>query len=306
LLLFLVRSSRLDRSSGTRGGHTDRQDWENDIDRQRELIARPPSALQNYRSPYMRITRRHLILVCVGLPWAIALAATAYFVFSPSPEQKMIVEHAKLRRLLVDLDTIEKDLSNRVNELDAAGHGIDVGNIYQGINLSKIEGTNDARQRVQIFDTQMNGFGALLEGVWTRIADKVNASDLDEPLATQLKTQLSRDESDIYPKYRDWILAARENVEAITHYLDVNEHYLGQFHMTNNSLTFTNPSVPADIAKAQAALATAEDHYKRASRAALQNHGDTIKFVLSTLREMEKGMTRRDGANETDPEKKPQ
>jgi hypothetical protein len=143
----------------------------------------------------------------------------------------------------------------------------------------------------------MDKFGLLLEDIWGRIAQKVKTNDLDEPLATQLKQQLSRDESNIYPKYRDWILAARENVEAITHYLDVNEHYLGQFKWSDNSLTFTNPDVPRAIAKAQAPLVAAEDHYKRASRAALQNHGDTIKLVLSAMREMEKGMTRHEGAD---------
>jgi hypothetical protein len=239
----------------------------------------------------MRITRRGLILTCVGLPWAIALAWFAFFLSSPTPEQKIVVEHAKLRRLLADLDTIEKDLSKGVNALAAAGHGIDVTNIYQGINLSDIKGIHTARERVSVFGAQMDKFGLLLEEIWGRIAERVKTTDLDEPLATQLKQQLSRDESDIYPRYRDWIIAARENVEAITHYLDVNEHYLGQFKWSDNSLTFTNPDVARAIAKAQVPLLAAEDHYRRAGRAALQNHADTIKFVLSTMREMEKHMT---------------
>ncbi len=123
------------------------------------------------------MTRRRLILICVGLPWAIALAWTAYFVFSPSPEQKVAFEHEKLRRLLADLDIIERALGGRVNELDAAGHGIDVGNIYQGIDLSNLEGIHTARQRVSIFSKQMDEFGVLLEDYWARIAEKVKATD---------------------------------------------------------------------------------------------------------------------------------
>ena len=255
----------------------------------------------------MHTTRRGLIVICVGLPWAVALGSLALFLSSPTPEQKTVIEHAKLRRLLGDLDAIEKDLGRRVNEIEAASHGIDVGNIYQKIDLSKIEGIHTARERVSVFGAQMDKFGLLLEDIWRRIAEKVNATDLDEPLATQLKQTLLHDQSDIYPKYRDWILAARENVEAVTQYLDVNEHYLGQFKWSDNSLTFTNPDVPRAIAKAQVPLLAAEEHYRRASRAALQNHGNTIKFVLSTMREMEKRMTMRDGANQPiDPDKKPQ
>ncbi len=78
----------------------------------------------------------------------------------------------------------------------------------------------------------------------------------------------------------------------------MNERYLGQFKWGDTSLTFANPRMPADLSKAQASLATADDHYKRASRAALQNPAKTTKFVLSAMRELEKGMTRRESAYE--------
>jgi hypothetical protein len=155
------------------------------------------------------------------------------------------------------------------------------------------------------FATQMDNFGALNEQLWAEIQRIVQHNDLDEPFASQLRQKLSLDESDIYPKYRNWILAAREEVAAVTHYLDVNEHYLGQFKWHDNSLTFTNPRVPGDIAKAQAALAAADDHYSLTGRAALQNHGNTVTFVLAAMRDLEKGMTRHESAyEEGQPERK--
>jgi hypothetical protein len=249
---------------------------------------------------------RRLVIATIAAFWAMVLGLAAWNLLSPTPQQKVAIEHEKLRRLLADLDIIERALSGHLSELTAAGQGIDVGNIYQGINLSNIEGIHTARQRVSIFSKQMDEFGVLLEDYWARIAEKVKATDLDEPLATQLKEKLSLDQSNVYPNFRAWILAAREDVEAVTHYLDVNEHYLGQFKWGDNSLSYSNPRVPADLSKAQASVATADDHYKRASRAALQNPGKTTTFVLSAMRELEKGMTRHENVyEETDSTEKP-
>jgi hypothetical protein len=244
------------------------------------------------------MSRLSLVIFSVA---AFCLYAPAVAIVNPpasSAEQTLAIQHQKLADLLDELDGLERNLSSRLDELTATGKGIDVGNIYQGINLGNVEGIHTARQRVSIFTKQMDEFGVVLENYWARIAEKVKATDLDEPLASQLKEQLSLDQSNVYPNFRAWILAAREDAEAVTHYLDVNEHYLGQFQMTDNTLSFTDPRVPADLSKAQSPLLAAEEHDKRASRAALQNPVKIIKFVLSALREMEKGMTKREDANE--------
>ena len=72
-------------------------------------------------------------------------------------------------------------------------------------------------------------------------------------------------------------------------------------------MSFSNPRVALDLSIAQGALAAAEGHYDRAARAAFQNRGNTSKYVLSTMREMEKGMTRHESAyGDSDSESKPQ
>jgi hypothetical protein len=225
----------------------------------------------------------------------------------PVPDEKIGIEHAKLRGLLVDLLGSERELSRQLHELDASAQKIDADNIYQGIDISKIDGIRTARERLAIFGMQMDKFGAALEESWARIGKIVHASNLDEPLASQLIEQLSLDEIDVYPKYRVWIRAADKKVDALTQYLDMTERYLGQFTWRDNTLSFANPRAAADIGKARVALRAAEEEYDRASRAASGIHGKTIGLVGSAMKDLEINMTPRDGVpKETEVAKKPQ
>jgi hypothetical protein len=229
------------------------------------------------------------------------LAAPELFAPLDTSVQKTAVEHERLRRLLVNLERIEEAPHTDLAELTGSGQH----NLDQQLNFNSIEEIDAARQRARIFGAQLNRFSAEIENSWAQIAEKVRNNDLDEPLATELNEKLSVDQSNIYPNYRAWIRAAREVVEAVTRYCDFYEHNWGQFKLTENSLTFTDPKVAAALSKVQTRLIAAEEHYRYAAHAALENCGNTIQFVASAMREMEKGMTKREGANvQADSEKK--
>lgn len=198
--------------------------------------------------------------------------------------------------MLDQFDQAERTLKADVDKLEASAPGIDSNNLYQRLDLSTIDGIDTARKRTAAFATQMEDFANILEKDWAKVKAIIDNSDLNEPLQSQLKAKLALDETDRYPKYRAWTAAAHDDVEAVDRYLDVNEHYLGQFKWSDNTLSFTNPKVPGDVAKAQAALNLTEDNYKQAASAALNNRGNTVQFVLATLHEMEKNMTPRKNA----------
>ena len=163
------------------------------------------------------------------------------------------------------------------------------------MSVSNIEEIHAARQRARIFGVQINRFSADLENLWAQMAEKVRNNDLDEPLATELKEKLSLDQSDIYPKYRAWIRAARKEVGALTRYGDFYEHYRSQFTLTENRFTFTDPKVAAGLSKVQTTLVSAEDNCRRAAEIALENRGNTLQFVASAMPEREREMTSREG-----------
>jgi hypothetical protein len=249
------------------------------------------------------VNRRALIFISIGALCLTALGLTAMKLLSPTPEQKKAIDHGKLLQLLGELEIVERRMLNQTANVQTESHGIESWNIYQGINLSDIEGIHNARQRVSVFGAQMDRFATLNEQYWVDIKATVQHSDLDEPYASRLKAALTSDETTVYPRYRDWFSAARENAEAVTHYLDVSEHYLGKFKWGDNRLTFTDPKVARDLAKAQADLVAVEEHYQRASGTALQNHATTIRVVLAALRDLEKGMTRHESVYEEETQK---
>ena len=253
------------------------------------------------------MTRNHLLIAFFSAVWLALLGIAASVLFPPTPLHKLGKEHEKFRQLLIALDVSERAYAAQIDALVTASHGIDYHTIYQGIDLNTIEGVQTARQRASAFGAQTEKFVAIHEQLWRQIKRIVDHNNLDEPYASQLKKTLNLDETDVYPKYRALIPAAREEVEADTHFLDVNEHYLGQFKRTGTSLTFSNPRVPQDLGKAQLAVTFAEEHYERVARAAFKNHGNTLKFVQSALRDLEKEIRELMSADqETDTEAKPQ
>jgi hypothetical protein len=256
------------------------------------------------------MTRHHLAIATLSVLWLLLAGAFAWTTMlpppTPLPDASIGIEHQKLQRLLTELLASEKELGNQLTELDASSTKITSDNIYQGIDISKIDGIRTARERAAFFGTQMDQFGAALEASWVRIGKIVHTSDLDEPLDLQLREQLSLDEVDVYPKYRAWISAAHQKVEAIHHYLNVSEQYLGQFTWRDNKLVFANPRAAADIGNARAALSAAEEEYDRAARAVTGHHAKTTGFVGSAMKDLEKYMTPRDNVEKkADGEKNP-
>ena len=237
------------------------------------------------------MTRNHLLIAALSVVWLILVGIFVWTKFPVTRHQKVTTELTKFRHLLVELDVPERAYAAQIAELTKASHGIDFHTIYQGLDLNTIEGIQTARQRVTVFDTQTEKFVAINEQLWHQIKRIVDHSNLDQPFEDLLKEKLSLDESDVYPKYRALIPAAREYAEAVTHYLDFNEHYLGQFKRVGNTLTFSNPRVPQDLTKAQLALAGAQVHYERAVRVAFQNRGNTLTFVETAVRDLQKEMT---------------
>jgi TonB family protein len=249
------------------------------------------------------VTRNRLLIAALSAVWLILVGISVWTRFPITRHQKVTTEFTKFRKLLVALDVPERAYAAQFAELTKTSHGVDYRTIYQGIDLDTIEGIQTARQRVTVFATQTEKCVAINEQLWRQIKKIVDQSDLDQPFEGLLKDKLSLDESDVYPKYRALIPAAREYAEAVTHYLDFNEHYLGQFKRTGGTLTFSNPRVPQDLTKAQLALAAAQVHYESAARAAFQNRGNTLKFVEAAVRDLQKEMTPgKDVRQETDPD----
>jgi hypothetical protein len=207
---------------------------------------------------------------------------------APAAQQALEIQHQRIAALVEELNALKANLTRTLDEVSGEREGTKSDKIYQNADLNSLAGIRAARRRALLFGNSMDRFGQQLEGFWALLADKVNTNDLDEPLATQLRMKLAGDESVIYPKYRAWIRAAHEDIEAINHYLDVNERYHGQFKWGEGSLTFTNPEAAKAISKTQITLIAAERHYRQAAAEALKNQGDTISFAVSEMRDIEK------------------
>jgi hypothetical protein len=68
----------------------------------------------------IHITCQHLLVASLSAVWLILLGLalwTEVIPLTPVPDEKIAIEHEKLRRLLGDFDAIERDLRSHLNEL---------------------------------------------------------------------------------------------------------------------------------------------------------------------------------------------
>jgi hypothetical protein len=205
-------------------------------------------------------------------------------------------QHKKLQRLLEAFLGIQTQLSSRVKELlDTYGQA-DVDKIYQGIDLSTPAGIEVARQRVTAFNALTDGFAAALEKSWAAFEGIVKTNDLDDPLASEFAASWSADSAGMIPNHRAWTLAMRNDGAAVTKLLEVAERHVGQLQYADGHLFTSDKSASIDLLAAQQAVTLAERRCTETGTPSLvRPKYQTVRFVLSALKELEKHMPRTDG-----------
>jgi hypothetical protein len=203
-------------------------------------------------------------------------------------------QHERLRSLLGKLQAIEHTLQTQVQHLEDAYGGVDVTNMYQGIDLSTIEGIHRARQRVADCNTKYKEFAAAQERRWTDLGAMVKSNDLDEPLASGLRASFAADEAENFPNYRAWFAAARDETAAVAHLLDIAESHLGQLKWHEGRLTAQDERVATDLNEARSGIAAADRRFDAAGRTAMASPFQTRRFIGSALIELEQGRPRTD------------
>jgi hypothetical protein len=173
---------------------------------------------------------------------------------------------------------------------------VEVGNLYQGIDLTTSDGIRIARQRLNTFSAKYDEFTDANEQLWAEEQEQVRTADLAEPLASQLKDSLSENQSDTIRAHRAWFTAMRADAAAAAaRLLEVADSHLGHLKWQNKRLTTTDSHAATDLAAAQRAVSDAERRCNEMGWAASNRHDHVVEFVRSSMLELEKELRRREG-----------
>jgi len=216
---------------------------------------------------------------------------------SPKPvdiAQDTGTQHERLRHLLAESQTIEITLHTRIQFLEDKYGSVDVTNLYQTIDLSTIAGIHAARQRVDDCSAKYQGFASAQEQHWAKLAVMVKSNNLNEPQASGLRASFAADEAEEFANYRAWFTAARADIAAVAHLLDIAERHLGHLKWQQTRLTATDERTATDLAEANNAIAAMDRRFDETGRAALGSPHQTFRFIRVALLELEQGMPRRD------------
>ena len=146
---------------------------------------------------------------------------------SPKPLDIAEDQHERLRHLLAESRTIEITLRNRIQHLEDTYGSVEITNLYQAIDLSTIDGIHAARKRVDDCSAKYEEFALAQEQHWANLAAMVKSNDLDEPQASGLRASFAADQAEEFANYRAWFTAARADIAAVAHLLDIAERHLG-------------------------------------------------------------------------------
>jgi hypothetical protein len=239
------------------------------------------------------MTRFHLvaafIVACAFSPLASAIQA-------PPPIQADLTElagrHEKLLHILTEFRDIEITFQQRMRHLIDTHGDIEVTNLYQGIDLSTIDGIHSVRLRVKAFQAANDEFSEAREEQWAAYALAVRNSDLAEPEASQLRDNLAADLTQTLPANRAWMSASRAEATAVTHLLDVAERHLGHTRWQDNHLVGTDKRASSDLQAAQQAVADADQRDAATGSSVRNSQNHVQEFVLSSLSELQKTIRR--------------
>jgi hypothetical protein len=120
----------------------------------------------------------------------------------------------------------------------------------------------------------------------------VAGNALAEPAASGLSANLAAEQADTIPKNRPWIGAMRAEISAVDRLVGVAERHLGKSIWHDNQLVASERRAAAELREAMKAFSQAEQRHDEAGRAALKSQNHISHYVLSALRQLEKGMLR--------------
>jgi len=224
---------------------------------------------------------------------ASAVSTLASATQAPPPTLAELNEHHnKLLHILTEFRDIEIAFQKRVRHLQGTLGGIEVDNLYQGIDLSTMAGIQSARRRVKAFQEGYDEFSDAVEQQWAGYDRAVKNSDLAEPEASELRENLSADLSQTLPANRAWMSASRAEAAAVTHLLDVAERNLGHTRWQDKRLVGTDQRTSEELEAAEQAIADA-DHRNAATGSPVRNSRNHVQeFILSSLSELHKTIRR--------------
>ena len=242
------------------------------------------------------MTRYRLLATLV---FALSLSIPALAIQAPPPtpadlDDRTQLQHQKLVDLLEAFREIEIALQKRVEALQNTYGAIETTNLYQGIDLSTIDGIQRARQRVKSFESKYVEFSAAVEQRWAAIETAVRNSNLAEPEASELRKNLAADLTRTLPATRAWISALHAEAAAVIHFLGVAERHLGHTRWQDQQLLGTDSRTSHELRAAQREVAAAEQRDLNTGPALRSNPNHVVTYVLSALRELHKTMRRPD------------
>jgi hypothetical protein len=243
------------------------------------------------------MTRSHLvaalIVACAFSP--LALAIQAPLPTQPGLAQRTEIQYEKLRHLLEATLAIETRFQNAIVHLQDTYGDVEVGNLYQGIDLTTVDGIHTVRQRLNALRAKYDAFTNAKEQYWAEEDEQVRTSDLAEPLASQFRDSLSTNQTETIPNYRAWFIAMRAYAAAVANLLDFADSHLGNLKWEKKRLIAPDTRVATDLLPALKVVAETQRRCNETGRAALDSVDRTTQFIHTAMQELEKTIRRRDG-----------
>jgi hypothetical protein len=213
---------------------------------------------------------QHPFLIVLVLACAIstpALAIEAPLTTHDEFVQRTQLKLERLEPLIRAHQEIVKIFLNQESHLKETYGNVEFTNVYQGINLTTMEGIHNVRRRLKNLNARSEAFAAAQKQFRTSWEDRARNADVDEPLLSELNVYFSTGELNLVANYQAWYDAMRENSAAIARLLDT----------------------------AQKTLADAEHAYDITGRAALDHHDPTQNMIKAALDEIGYAVHHRDG-----------
>jgi hypothetical protein len=234
-----------------------------------------------------------LVIACAFSPLTSAIQAP--LPTQPGLAQRAEIQYKQLRQLLEATLAIETRFQNAIVHLQDTYGDVEVGNLYQGIDLTTVEGIHTVRQRLNDFRAKYDAFKVAKERYWAEEEKQVSTSDLAEPLASQFRDSLVTDQTETIRNYRAWFNATRQYAAAVANLLDFSDSHLGNLEWDKKRLIAPDTRVAVDLLLTQRVVAETQRRCNETGRAALDSVDHPNQFIRAAMRELEKAIRRRDG-----------
>jgi hypothetical protein len=192
-------------------------------------------------------------------------------------------QREKIRNFIRGRLAIEQNLQSRLHALQKKYASIDFDTIYEPVDLVSAQGILAARIRLNSFSTMVEELNLLVRGHWTDWEHQIEFTDIEEPLASQVRRGFADAKPQILRSYGDWMDACRANAAAILELLDFAEHNLGFLKLEHEQIV-PAPRISSEFGALQLQVATAEKRNNEARRTALTASDGTTKMLTAALR----------------------